>query len=612
MHVVATTLLGVPLTDLSVFLSTTVITLAIVLGGALFKTASLSKGGAAVATMMGGERVDLQTNDPALRRLLNVVEEMAVASGVPVPEIYVMEQEQGINAFAAGHTVSDAAIGVTRGCIETLSRDELQGVIAHEFSHILNGDMRLNIRLIGVLFGILCLAIIGRVLLQSSFYARVGSRNSKDNSQLLFLATGVSLLAIGSIGVFFAKLIQSAVSRQREFLADASAVQFTRNPLGIAGALYKIGNATSRLASPHTEETSHMLFGNGMGQSFSQIFATHPPIPVRLEAILPGFSPDMLPAISRSLNSRENPTFPRERQDFPIPIPSRRSVGISMAAPRRIEADHWVDQAGVLESEHVEAATQLLASLPENFREACREPQKAQGLIFSFLLSDDPNIRARQLAALPGDEKFRAEVLSFSDYEATLSVEQEISITELSVQGLRNLSPPAYRQFLKIMTDLIAADGQVNLFEFMVQKMVENHLERHFNHLPPQRVSYYKLMPILPSVSILLHALSFVGSPDSSEQRASYQAGLDALGEDGKKFAANMNEIPGVQEVGQALDVLVQASLELKKTILIACGSVVVHDGKVAPDQAQLIRAIADALGCPVPILRQHSDTSIS
>ncbi|MFV0414845.1 MAG: M48 family metallopeptidase [Chthoniobacterales bacterium] len=618
LHVLVTTVLGVPLTDLSTLAGTTAVTLTVVLGGALFKTASLSKGGAAVAGMMGGERVDLQTSDPALRRLLNVVEEMAVASGVPVPEIYVMEQEPGINAFAAGHTVSDAAIGVTRGCVETLSRDELQGVIAHEFSHILNGDMRLNIRLIGVLFGILCLAVIGRVLLQSSFYARVGSRNSRDNSQMLFLATGLSLLVIGSIGVFFAKLIQAAVSRQREFLADASAVQFTRNPLGIAGALYKIGNATSRLTSPHTAETSHMLFGNGLGASFSQMFATHPPIPVRLDAILPGFSPEMLPAASESSfpktdnvtekKSRLPVGMGRGRMGFPIP----QMAGNTPSAAHPIEADYWVDQAGVLESEHVEAAMQLLDSLPENFREACRDPRKAQGLIFSFLLSDDASIRSKQLASLPGGEKFRAEVLSYSGYEVKLSAEQEISIVELSVQGLRNLSPPVYRQFKELMTALIAADGQVNLFEFMVQKMVETHLDRHFSKLPPERIIYHKLMPLMPSVSTLLYALSFVGSSDSVERLASYQSGIESLGEEAGSFASDMGEAPGVREVGRALDVIVQASLELKKSILTACGNVVIHDGKVAPAQAQLIRAIADALGCPVPILREHSDTFAS
>src|SRR5438270_13188515 len=236
-------------------------TLAVISIGSVFKTLQLASGGSVVAELLGGRLINSNTSDADERKLLNVVEEMSIASGVPVPQVYVMDSEAGINAFTAGHSPSDAAIGVTRGCTKMLSRDELQGVIAHEFSHILNGDMRLNIRLMGVVFGILCLAIIGRVLLQTR------SRSSRDRNPLPLL--GLALVVIGSIGVFFGRLIQAAVSRQREFLADASAVQFTRNPEGIAGALKKIGGLGemgSRLSQSHAEEASHMFFGNGVSE----------------------------------------------------------------------------------------------------------------------------------------------------------------------------------------------------------------------------------------------------------------------------------------------------------------------------------------------------------
>jgi len=239
--------------------------LAVVLIGSGYKTVALAQGGSAVSEMMGARLVSPNTNDPDERKLLNVVEEMAIASGVPVPHVYVMDEEDGINAFAAGHKPGDATITVTRGCVKILSRDELQGVIGHEFSHILNGDMRLNLRLMGIIFGILCLAIIGRVLLQT---ARVGGRGRGQNPLPLL---GLLLLVIGYIGVFFGRLIQAAVSRQREFLADASSVQFTRNPGGITGALKKIGGlgeTGSRLSHAHAEELSHMFFGNGVSEPF--------------------------------------------------------------------------------------------------------------------------------------------------------------------------------------------------------------------------------------------------------------------------------------------------------------------------------------------------------
>lgn len=267
--------------DAQLFLYVVLGTLGVVIIGSLYKTAALAKGGSAVAEALGGRLISPNTSHPEERKLRNVIEEMAIASGVPVPKIYVLDDEKGINAFAAGHTPGDAAIGVTRGCMTLLSRDELQGVIGHEFSHILNGDMRLNLRIMGVIFGIVCLAVIGRILL----YSRGRSREEKN--PLMFL--GLALVVIGAIGVFFGRLIQAALSRQREFFADASAVQFTRNPAGLSGALQKIGGAGSKIESAHAGEASHMFFGNGMGRPFLGALATHPPLDVRIRAIDPGW-----------------------------------------------------------------------------------------------------------------------------------------------------------------------------------------------------------------------------------------------------------------------------------------------------------------------------------
>ena len=232
--------------------------------------------------MLGGRLVNPAQPDPDERKLLNVVEEMAIASGIPVPQVYVLPEEKGINAFAAGHSTSDAVVAVTQGALRLLTRDELQGVIGHEFSHILNGDMRLNLRLMGLIFGILCLAVIGRVLL----HVRGGG---KDKNPLPLL--GLVLVLMGWVGVFFGRLIQAAVSRQREFLADASAVQFTRNPAGLAGALKKIGGLSygSKLKNAHAGEASHMFFGNGMGGSFLGLMETHPPLAERILALEPDF-----------------------------------------------------------------------------------------------------------------------------------------------------------------------------------------------------------------------------------------------------------------------------------------------------------------------------------
>jgi Zn-dependent protease with chaperone function len=255
-------------------------TLAVVIGGSFYKTAALSAGGSAVAESLGGHLLDENPTQADERQLRHVIEEMSVASGVPMPKIYVLD-DGGINAFAAGHSPNDAAIAVTRGCLTLLTRDELQGVLGHEFSHLLNGDMRLNIRLMGIIFGILSLAVIGRILL----YTR--SRDSRRRNPMMLF--GIALVVIGAIGAFFARLIQAALSRQRESLADASSVQFTRNPAGLSRALQKIGGIGSRIDSPHASEASHMFFANGVSRPLMGLLATHPPLADRIRAIDPGW-----------------------------------------------------------------------------------------------------------------------------------------------------------------------------------------------------------------------------------------------------------------------------------------------------------------------------------
>jgi Zn-dependent protease with chaperone function len=266
--------------DPTIFIYAVLGTLGVVIIGSVYKIAALAKGGSAVAESLGGRLIHASTADPSEQQLRNVIEEMAIASNMPAPRIYVLDNEPGINAFAAGHTPEDAAIGVTRGCMTMLNRDELQGVIGHEFSHIANGDMRLDMRIMGVLFGIVCLSVIGQVLIYS--------RGGRGRNPMMLL--GLALIVIGAIGVFFGRLIQAALSRQREFLADASSVQFTRNPAGLSAALQKIGGIGSRVKSAHAGEASHMFFGNGMGTSFfGATMSTHPPLAERIRAIDPSW-----------------------------------------------------------------------------------------------------------------------------------------------------------------------------------------------------------------------------------------------------------------------------------------------------------------------------------
>ena len=271
----------------SILIATALIATLFILGSSLYKRRDCHPVVDQVARELGGTPVATDVRDPLRRRYRNIVEEMAIASGVPVPEIYVLEAENGINAFAAGYAPGDAAIAVTRGALETLDRDELQGVVAHEFSHILNGDMRLNIRLMGVLFGIMVLGLIGRLIVRGGYHTSIVS-SRRDRGTPVVLIVGLGLVILGGIGVFFARLIKAGVSRQREYLADASAVQFTRQSEGIANALKKIGGYAdgSSITAADPEEVSHMLFGSG--SRLAGLFATHPPLTKRIQALDPG------------------------------------------------------------------------------------------------------------------------------------------------------------------------------------------------------------------------------------------------------------------------------------------------------------------------------------
>ena len=272
------------------------LTLVVIAFGSLVKITKLRKGGHAIALALGGRALPAPATDPDERELQNIVEEMSIASGVPMPGIYVLDREPGINAFASGFRPDEAVIGVTKGAMKFLTRDELQGVIAHEFSHILNGDMRLNLRLVGWLHGILWIAIIGQGLLKGAWRCVPTNSKAEDLKKaglgLFFMGSilGGIIYGLGSAGVFFGHMIKSAVARQREFLADAAAVQFTRNPAGLASALKKIGGMGSQIRSGMAEEASHMFFSNGLRNSWFGFLATHPSLKKRIKLLEPNWN----------------------------------------------------------------------------------------------------------------------------------------------------------------------------------------------------------------------------------------------------------------------------------------------------------------------------------
>lgn len=576
LHIVFALILDLSLTDPELFLMVSGGVVAMVVLGSVVKSIELSKGGRAVAAMLGGTPVDMNSREPAEQRLINVVEEMSIASGVPVPEIYVLE-DQTINAFAAGHGPGDAAIGVTRGCIDRLSRDELQGVIGHEFSHILHGDMRLNIQLIGILNGILFLAIIGGFLLRMGVYApRSDSSDGRSKAAgfFVFMASGLALYLVGWIGVFFGKLIKAAVCRQREFLADASSVQYTRNPEGLAGALAKIAKFSSRLESPRAEEASHMFFGNGIGDSWMALFATHPPIEERIAEIAPGF--DIAAAKARAPVPAPTP----KKQDR---IGGRLAESLLPGQPRVAEA------------------VALLAGLPDGAKSACRELHGACALVYSLLLSEEEKMREHQIALIDADDAFRAVILGHYDQRAGLNSAQRLGLVDIAIPTLRHLSHEQYGVFRSNVKKLVEADGQIHLFEYTLQKILVRHLDLYFSNSTGSTVAYRSLVPLLPEVGVLLSALASV-DPGSDEHRdEAFRSGVSELLIKPSAFPLERMKQLELLAFDAALDKVALAAPDVKRTILTACGAVVMHDGAVNNEEIEFLRAISDSLDCPVP-----------
>jgi Zn-dependent protease with chaperone function len=594
--------------DPGLFTIVSVGTLALIGGGSLYRVASLAGGGHTVAEMMGGHPLVPQTTDPDERKILNVVEEMAIASGVPVPPVYLLEHEDGINAFAAGHTPGDAVIGVTRGCVKNLSRDELQGVIAHEFSHILNGDMRLNLRLIGVLYGILLISITGWIIFRSTAGGnRYGGRgdNGKRGANLWpFL--GLTLYVLGYVGVFFGNLIKAAVSRQREYLADASAVQFTRNPDGIAGALKKIGALAdgSRVRNPEAQEASHLFFGDAIGHLLG-IFATHPPLVERIRRVDPSFDGDF----SRILTD----TTGRPRFEAPAPATLRPQVrpgrGVFHLDPARM-----VDHVGTVQPQQLAYAAAVLTSLPDRLKELAYDPFGARAVVFALLVDhESEETRSAQLERLEGyaEPPLCREVERIVPLVHRLAPELRLPLVSMVVPTLRRLSRDQFEAFAAGVRELVQADNLVSLYEYALQRLLLRHLASHYGYAPRSQIHARSAHSLGGPTRHVLGALAHVGSSQPADAARAFALGIHALGWPGVDPSLPPRNLD-LETLDRALNELDAAAPQLKRQILIACAACIGADGRVTLEEGELLRAIADTLGCPMPPLQSLETTAMA
>jgi len=561
----------------------------------LFKTASLRSGGGQVARQLGGTLVESDTRDLSRRRLRNVVEEIALASGVPVPDIYVLEQESGINAFAAGFTPADAAVAVTRGALEKLDRNELQGVIAHEFSHILNGDMRINIRLMGALFGILLLALIGRrVLIHSHFAGR-----SRDRNGAVVLLIAFGLMAVGYVGLFFGRWIKAAVSRQREYLADASAVQFTRDPDGIGGALKKIAvYSDASFLEADSEEISHMLFGDGRKML---MFSTHPPLLKRIGRVDPGFQPEELETLSARIQRDRIRSVKKEE--------SRAKRG-GREKPGFFDADAVINGIGNPDWERMLVAAAIAASIPDNIAQAAHSTEWAPEVLFYSLLDGDSEIRERQMLAIASEMggQSEAQVSALVKAGGLPTPEQRLPLLEIAFPALKRRPAEFVNQVLETAKAMIDADGRTEVFEYLLARVISMHLRESRSPYQVRASGNKSLQSCRDEALRLLAVLASHGSSEPAEISASFSAGLAALGQAADTPMPRCDDWVTVLDSGLSkLDGLKSGEKEI---LVRAMTAVVLHDGRLEATELELLRVSSELIHVPLPLLTAPPRTS--
>ncbi|MDG2055519.1 MAG: M48 family metallopeptidase [Phycisphaerales bacterium] len=583
-----------------VLLGVGLFTLVVVGGGSFYKLAELSQGGDVVARSLGGKQLDPSTRNTDERRVLNVVEEMAIASGIPVPPVYLID-DPTINAFAAGYHPKDAVIGVTSGCVQQLNREELQGVMAHEFSHIFNGDMRLSIRLMGVIYGLLVLGLFGLLLVRTVGYGMMFSRrsNNKDSGQaaLAIIGVGIVLMVLGFIGTFFGRVIQAAVSRQREYLADATAVQYTRNPNGIGGALRKIGGLKAKTTfDARASEMNHMFFT----QAMSSMFSTHPPIADRISRI-EGIPASAVPTSSAG--------------DVSSVMDSSAAAGFAggdgQSSLKRSQIHQAVEGIGSIDMAHINLAHEIIEAINPVLRDAAHEPFDAQVIVFCLLLSTDKKIRAIQyemLEAAFDKQAIRMTVDRLEKSVAQLDERLRLPLLDLAIPSLCTMSPPQHQHFRETVSKLIRADQSVSRFEWAVHVVLARHLDQRIIGGRASTKATHALKRHHADAVVVLATLAYLGAREKQAAELAFRSGLAVLGGAASRMPAASE--CGLDALDTALGRLDQVKFSERQRFLLACEACIAQDGRTTVAEAETLRAIADAINCPMPPILQEQQAA--
>lgn len=591
---------GMSLMEISLW--TVGITYAVILGGTLIEWSQFSGGGERVAEMLGGKLIPQHTHDPDEKRLLNIVEEMAIAAGMSVPKVYILEEE-GVNAFAAGKKPSDSVIGVTRGALKTFNREEMQGVVAHEFSHILNGDVQKNLRLAALVFGVFCLFILGQTALRSVMYVPMrlgGSRDRGDGAAAVaavvaaLAVTGVFLCAIGLLGQFFGRILQMSHSRQREYLADASAVQFTRNPEGIGNALIKLGSESTRLKSPRSNSLNHLFFGE---TSLAGLLSSHPPLKERIRRVLPRWD-GKLAAAKRLERPRAAAQAGQSASVAGAAVSGFAGAGNVTSRGREL-AGKEVAIADLI-SQHL--AQHTVPEVSEEVQEFCRELMSARFVVNSLLLADQPEIRERQVQALLGrlDTAGQKEFLKVAERMQRQPKRSRFPTLEHALPTLEQISEGQFQQLVREMDELIAADGRISYWEFMVRYAVQHYFERNCGYVTQSDPKPGGSLSLPVAGGIVLRILCQM---DGDNEQLAWKAAVTQLGNSGAVVYPPDPFPPHWTVLKQAFNRIEHAGERVKVALINAGVAAVLSNNRVELEELEVLRLLGMVMEIPIPPL---------
>ncbi|WP_394174416.1 M48 family metallopeptidase [Thalassotalea litorea] len=556
----------------------------VIFSGSAYKQMSLRHGGKVIAEALGGVVINPLLANRLEKRLLNVVEEMAIAAGTPVPRVYVLKDESAINAFAAGFSTSDAVIGITQGALEKLDRDELQGVIAHEFSHILNGDMRLNLQLVALLHGILVIGFIGYYLLHAG-------RGSSKNGAAVF-GLGFGLLLIGYGGHFFGNIIKASISRQREYLADASAVQFTRNNQGITQALYKIKQSSfgSYIDQPDAIEYTHGFFSKGVKSFASNLFATHPPIEDRITKISPHF-------LLNAANADSKPMRKVNKAKNSESTPDSSRGGTKGVGPEQVAILSVLSQAGNIDQQQLNYAHTLINSIEDNLYAKCHNPIGARAIVCCLVLANDPDVLNEQFALIQqsDDTQLIDSVFELRQSITDLPSAYRLPLVDLLNPALKQLSATEVRDFESLVDGLIYADKQLDRFEWILKQVVFSHLKNNTETTGVKKyLAISKVSTAVNGILSLVLSASEHQLTAANHDRLTQHIDLPDLAE----LQPNQTDF---EAASKYLEQLNRLGFGDKEKVIRGCLLIIGIDGIVNIREYELVRAIADVLSVPLP-----------